>query len=373
MINKERLMNNFLDLVKIPSPSLMEREIADNLKLQLTSLGLEVFEDEAHKNTGSNSGNIIGILRGSNNISKKKILFSSHMDTVLPCEKITPIMDGDIIKTDGTSVLGSDDKSGIAAIIEMLTVIKEKDLEHPEIIVIFSISEEIGLKGAKEINDEIIKNVDFGFIIDSGEKPGTVINKAPYSAKGKIEIIGKSSHAGEPEKGINALFVASHAISKLPIGKVDTETTCNIGTISGGTAVNIVMEKVEMAFEARSQSLPKLEELLEKTNKIFEDTCTSFGAKLINEVKKGTPGYNISLDSEVLKIFENACKNINLEFKVISSQGGSDANIYNSKNIPTLNLAIGMSEIHTTNEFININDIADCTKLLLELVKITIN
>ena len=368
MINKERLKNNFLELVKIPSPSLKERVVADVLKSQLISLGLEVFEDEAGKEVGSDSGNIIGILHSEN---KNKVLFSAHMDTVLPCEKITPVIDGDIIKTDGTSVLGGDDKAGIAAIIEMLTLIKENNLPHPEIVVIFSISEEIGLKGAKLVNDDILKDVNYGFVIDSGGKAGIATIAAPYSAKGKIEITGKSSHAGKPEKGINAFVVASHAVSKLTIGKVNDETTCNIGTVSGGTAVNIVMEKVEMMFEARSQSLGKLEELLEKTNNTFEEVCKSFGAKLINEVKKGTSGYNLSLDSGILKLFENACKNTDLEFKAVSSQGGSDANVYNSKGIPTLNLSVGMSEVHTVNEFININDIADCTKLILELVILT--
>ena len=199
MIKKDRLVENFLDMVKISSPSKNERAMGDYLLKILKELGLEVREDNAGELNGGNCGNIIGILRAP---GKKRLLFSAHMDTVVPCEKVVPVIENDIIKSDGTSILGGDDKGGIAAIIEMLRVIKENNLDHPEIVVVFSMGEEIGLLGSKSF-DINSYGVDFGFILDSSGKPGKIITKAPSAARGKITIIGKPAHAGiSPENGI---------------------------------------------------------------------------------------------------------------------------------------------------------------------------
>jgi len=367
MINEKRIVDNFLDMVKIPSPSLKERAMADCVKAELEKIGLEVTEDNAGESCNGNAGNIIGVLKakGSN---KKKILFSAHMDTVLPCDKITPIIENGIIKSDGTSVLGGDDKAGIAAILEMLKQLKENNLDHPEIIVVFSIAEEIGLFGARAMDVEKYAP-DFGIIIDSGGKPGTVTIQAPFAAKGKIEVIGKPAHAGlEPENGINALVVASHAITKLRLGRVDENTTSNIGVVTGGAAVNIVMPSVSMMYEARSFDGKVLDELLAETKAIFTETAKEFGAEFKEAIVKGYDGFKIEAGSEILEILEGACKDINIEYKPMKSGGGSDTNIYNGKGIPSVNLGIGMSKVHTKEEFIKIEDMVGCTKLLLSII-----
>ena len=366
MINENRLVESFLEMVKIPSPSLKEREVADYLKKVLEELGLEVTEDKAGEAIGGNAGNIIGVLKAP---GKKKLLFSSHMDTVLPCSKINPIVEDGIIRTDGTSVLGGDDKAGIAAIVEMLKVVKEENLDHPEIIVVFSVAEEIGLLGANNFDVDKYKP-DFGFIIDTGGAPGNLTVQAPAAVKGKIKVIGKPAHAGiAPEEGINALTVAAHAITKLRLGRIDSETTSNIGVVSGGAAVNIVMPEVSMIYEARSLQDEKLDALVNETIEIFTKTCEEFGAKFVSEITKGYSSFNMSADEEVVKMFGTACENAGIQFTTLSSGGGSDTNIYNVKNIPSVNMAIGMSKVHTTEEFIAIKDIVDCTKILVELVR----
>ncbi len=368
MINEQRIVDNFLDMVKIPSPSLNERAVADYVKAKLEKMGLEVTEDNAGESCNGNAGNIIGILKakGSNT---KKVLFSAHMDTVLPCDKIVPIMEDGIIKSDGTSVLGGDDKAGIAAILEMVEQLIENNLDHPEIIVVFSIAEEIGLFGARAMDIEKY-NPDFGIIIDSGGKPGVITVQAPYAAKGKIEIIGKPAHAGlEPEAGINALVVASHAITKLRLGRVDENTTSNIGVITGGAAVNIVMPSVSMMYEARSFNGKVLDELLAETKAIFTEVATEFGAEFKESIEKGYDGFKVEAGSEILNVLEKACNDINIEYKPMKSGGGSDTNIYNTKGIPSVNLGIGMSKVHTKEEFIKIEDLIGCTKLLLSIIK----
>ena len=366
MFNEERLINNFLNMVKIPSPSLREREMADYLKNELMDLGLEIEEDNTASKIDGNAGNIIAVLRSP---GKKKILFSSHMDTVTPCDKIVPIMENGIIKTDGTSVLGGDDKAGIAAIIEMIRMVKESGEEHPEIIAVFSVAEEIGLLGAQHFDLDKYKP-DYAFIIDSGGEPGSAVIQTPFAAKGEIKIIGKTAHAGvAPELGINALTVASHAITKIKLGRIDAETTSNIGVVHGGQAVNIVMPEVSMMYEARSFKGERLDSLLAETFDIFEKTAKEFGAEFKNSVKKGYKGYKLEDGCEILNVFEKACLASGANFSKVSSGGGCDANIYSGKGIVSVNMGIGMGKVHTTEEFIKIKDMVNCTKLIYEITK----
>lgn len=366
MFNQERLVGNFLNMVKISSPSLKEREMAEYLKNELKDLGLEIEEDNAGSKIGGNSGNIVAVLKAP---GKKKILFSSHMDTVSPCEKITPIVEDGIIKTDGTSVLGGDDKAGIAAIIEMIRMIKESGVDHPEIIAVFSVAEEIGLLGAQHFDLDKYKP-DYAFIIDSGGAPGSAVIQTPFAAKGEIKVIGKTAHAGvAPELGINALMVASHAITKLRLGRIDAETTSNIGIVKGGQAVNIVMPEVSMMYEARSFKGETLDALLAETFDIFEKTTAQFGAKFEHSVVKGYKGYKLEDGCEILNVFEKACSASGADFKKVSSGGGCDANIYSGKGIVSINMGIGMSKVHTNDEFIKIEDMVNCTKLIYEIAK----
>lgn len=366
MIKETRLVENFLDMVKISSPSKNERAMGDYLIKLLEELGLEVKEDNAGEVNGGNCGNIIGVLKSP---GKKKLLFSAHMDTVVPCEKVTPIVENGVIKSDGTSILGGDDKGGIAAIIEMLRVIKENNLDHPEIIVVFSMAEEIGLLGSKAFDIESY-GVDFGFILDSSGKPGKIITKAPSAARGIITIVGKPAHAGiSPESGINALTVAAHAITKIKLGRIDSETTSNIGVVKGGQATNIVMPSVELDYEARSLSNEKLEVLLKETFDIFEDVCKEFGAKMENTVKVEYPGFALEDNADVVEIVKAACQKVGIESETVSSGGGSDTNIYNNKGVPSVNLAVGMSKVHTLEEYIEIKDLVDLSKILVEIIK----
>ncbi|WP_297487750.1 M20/M25/M40 family metallo-hydrolase [uncultured Cetobacterium sp.] len=366
MVNENRIVENFLDMVKIPSPSKNERKMGDYLIEILKELGLEVEEDNAGIKNGGNCGNIIGILKSQ---GRKKYLFSAHMDTVVPCEKITPIIENGIIKSDGTSILGGDDKGGIAAIIEMLRVIKEKNLDHPEIVVVFSMAEEIGLLGAKAFEVEKY-NIDFGFILDSSGKPGKIITKAPSAARGVLKVIGKPAHAGiSPENGINALTVAAHAITKIKLGRVDSETTSNIGVVSGGQATNIVMPTVELQYEARSLSNEKLENLLKETFDIFSNVAEEFGAKFENEVNVEYPGFVLDDNEEVITIVKEACERAGITSETVSSGGGSDTNIYNNKGIPAVNLAVGMTKVHTLEEYIEISDLVKLAKILVEIIK----
>ena len=368
MINRDRIVKNFIEMAKISSPSYKERNIADYILKEIDELGIKVYEDSSGEKVLSNSGNIIITLKGRKN---KKILLSAHMDTVNPCEDIVPIIENGIIKTNGNTVLGADDKAGIAAIIEMIKVIKEEKINHPDIIIVFSVAEETGLHGAKNIDLSKFGKIDYGYILDAGGEPGICYNQAPYAANGKYKIIGKAAHAGgEPENGINAFVVASQAVSKLNIGRIDESTTCNIGVVSGGIATNIVMPSIEMKFEARSLYEDKLDKLLEETDRIFKETCSSFGAEFINEVARGkTKGYNIDESCDVIQIFKKSSEKLGYNFKVMPSGGGSDTNIYNMRGIPSVNIGTGMENVHSTDEYIKIDSLVKTARLLVELIK----
>lgn len=368
MINQQRIKDTFLDLVKIPSKSGNERRMADYLINYMNANGIEVMEDEAGKTVHGNAGNVIAYIKGN---GKKKIMLSAHMDTVEPCSHIQPICDGDIIKSDGSSILGSDDKSGIVAILELIQQLHEEDIDHPDILIVFSIAEETGLHGARAFDAAKFAPIDHAFILDSSGSCGNVIYAAPYSANGEIKVIGKEAHAGvSPEKGVNALVVAAHAIAELNVGRIDEETTCNFGKIQGGLASNIVMPEVSMVFEARSLEKAKLQQILDDTHHAFAKACDKFHATYTSSVKIESPGYKIDSSSEVLSALKQACDQIQVPYDAVFSMGGSDANIYNEKGIESVVLATGMSNVHTVKEYIHVQDMVKLSELLVALMSI---
>ncbi|BEP27727.1 M20/M25/M40 family metallo-hydrolase [Helicovermis profundi] len=367
MINKKRIIENFINYVKINSESAAEKNMADTLVKELKKLGLSVTVDDAFEKGISNTGNIVAKLFSSKD--KETFLFSSHMDTVKPGKNINPIIDKNIIRSDGTTILGADDKAGIAAIMEALYVIKENNLEHKNIEIIFSVHEEGGLFGAKNIDLTRIKSTK-AFILDSGGHPGEVIHIAPAQDKIEVNIKGKPSHAGiEPENGISSIMVAARAIEKMDLLRIDKETTANIGIIRGGESTNIVCSSIYLKGEARSLSDEKLDKQTEHMTNCFRDAAKDFGAKIEIKTKRVYYSYNIDRYDEIIKIAEKAINKVGLNFKLKSSGGGSDTNVYNRKGLKSINLAIGLQKSHTLDEFIEIEDLFNSAKIVLELMK----
>ena len=257
MINRERILTEFFELVRTDSPTKSERFIANMLKNRLQDLGMSVTEDNAGEVIGGDCGNVLAYLKGTLPMAPI-VLFSAHMDTVQPCLNIEPVLNDGLITSAGPTILGADDKSGIVPILEALRTVQEQAIPHGDIQVIFSVAEEGGLNGSKNIDKTQLK-ADFGFVLDSGGKPGEIILEAPGQDRINVTINGKAAHAGvEPENGISAIVVAAQAISRLQTGRIDDETTSNIGTIQGGRATNIVADRVEVTCETRSRNLGKL-------------------------------------------------------------------------------------------------------------------
>lgn len=372
MVNEKRLVESFMELVKIDSISREERNLADFLIEKLEDLGLEVIVDQAGEKVKSNCGNIIARFKG--NIKEvTAIMFSAHMDTVVPGKNINPLLKGEKIVSSGKTILGADDKAAIAALLEALHIIKEKNISHGDIEIVFTICEEMGLHGAKNLDISDL-NAQMAFVLDSGGQVGEIISAAPSQNSLKIIIHGKSAHAGSnPEEGINAIQVAGFVLSRMKLGRIDEETTTNIGIISGGKATNIIPDEVTLEGEVRSRNEEKLEKYTKILKQIAEDTAREFKAKAEVKINREFYCYNLSTDDRVVKIAIKAAKDMGLEPQLHPSGGGSDANIFNKKGFPAVDLAIGMEKVHTVDEYILVKNLKNTVGYVLSIINTVVS
>jgi len=372
MINTDRLAQRFKALVEIDSLSRQERNVALELEKILTGMGAEVCYDTAGKQVGGNCSNLVAKFKG--NVDADPIFLSGHMDTVGPGKGIKVQFDNGVFRSDGTTILGADDKSALAIILEVMDIILENKIDYPPVEIIFTICEEIGLLGAKYF-DYSLMDSKFGYILDSSDTRG-IVTKAPSANKITIKIHGKAAHAGaEPENGVNAIWVASKAISELKLGRIDEETTCNLGIISGGVATNIVPAFVEIQGEARSHDDEKLKTVTDGIVNAFhtaaqECKINSDLPKVEAIIENDFPSTNILEDHKTIKLARKAADNLGISLVSKTIGGGADANIFFGKGIVAGVLGTGMADVHTLNESIAIKDMEEAVKLVLEILKV---
>ncbi len=366
-MNTDRMISEFIEMAKVSSLSLKEGRFASLLAEKLRGLDFEVYIDKAGELAGGDTGNVLGRLKGT--LGAKPMLFCAHMDTVVPGENINPIIREEIIYSDGTSILGGDDKAGIAAILEAVRYIKENNIPHGDIEVAFTIAEENGLLGAKHLDYSWLRS-EFAFVLDSNGAVGSVIVQAPAQIKTLSVIKGKTAHAGlAPEKGISAIQAAARAVNNMKLLRIDEETTANIGRINGGGATNIVCDKVEMEMEARSLTRSKVEAQAKHMLECIDDACREFGAGHETTQQLSYTELNIPKDAEVIKLVDSAIKRIGLETRLESTGGGSDTNIMSGKGIQAVTLGIGMTNAHTTSEDIAIRDMEKTAELVASIIQ----
>lgn len=367
MINKERMIKEFIELTSIDSLTRQERQMADCLTKKLNDIGYEVYEDDAGKKIGGNSGNLICNIKGTKNVPT--VLLMAHMDTVTPGMGKKAVIEGGYIKSDGTTVLGGDDLAGVECILETIRTLKEQNIPHGDIQIAFSIAEEGGLLGGKNLDYSKI-NAKYGLVLDGGGKIGSVAVSAPSQNKIDVTIKGKAAHAGmEPEKGISAIQIAAEAISNMTLGRIDEETTANVGIIGGGNATNIICDKVEIKAEARSRNLQKLENQTAHMKECFEKACEKFGGSADFDISLAYPPYNIERSAQILKFLEKAAKNKGIELILEATGGGSDTNNINSKGIQAVDISVGMDKVHSVEEQILIDDLTESAEFLIEVIK----
>lgn len=372
---KNRLVDYFISLVKIDSESKNEFAMAERMRDDLMKMGAQVIFDDAHARTKGNIGNLIAKFPGR--IEKEPLLLCAHLDTVKPGKGIKPVIKNGKIFSDGTTILGTDDKSGIAEIVEAIRRLQEEHFDYAPIEVLLTISEEIGLLGAKNLDYSLL-NAKTGYALDS-HRIGSATIQAPSLNVIEIKVIGKEAHSGAcPERGINAIELAAEAISKLKLGRIDKETTANIGKINGGVANNIIPNIVSLSGEVRSHSEEKLEKVTNEIIRTFEETAQKYQLNLDGKVYKAKvdikvdrdfPAMKIDSNEQIVQIALKAAKNINIEPKVEISGGGSDANIFYSKGIKVPVLGTGMRDVHTLDENISIEDLENGTCWIMEIIK----
>ncbi|SCX79047.1 M20/M25/M40 family metallo-hydrolase [Alkaliphilus peptidifermentans] len=368
MVNRDRIVNEFLELVQIDSLSGKEGKISKVLAEKLKKLGLEVTIDNSGEKVGGETGNVIGRLKGKKN--GPTILFSCHMDTVKPGEGVKPIIKDEVIYSDGTTILGGDNKAGIAAVLEGIRLAKENNIEHSDVEVIFSIWEEGGLFGAKNLDYSKV-NAQYGFVLDSGGSPGEIVVVGPAQDKVNAKIIGKPAHAGvAPEEGVSAIMIAARAIDRMKLLRIDEETTANIGVITGGEATNIVTPEVLLKGESRSINEEKLNAQTKHMVETLQKAAEELGGKIEPDVERMYPAFNIDVNDEIVLKTKEIFNRMGIDSYTTSTGGGSDTNIFNGNGIKAINLGIGEKKPHTLEEHLHIKDLTNSGRMVFELIKI---
>lgn len=375
MINSQRLSDEFFNLASIDSPSFKEAAIAAYLQQRFTKLGAVVSFDTAGAAIGSDSGNMIARFPGTR--EGDPFIVCLHMDTVSPAENVRPVLRDGIFTSAGDTILGADDKAGIAELIEAIEVMHEGNIPYGPLEVVITICEEQGLMGAKVFDFNSLK-AKRGIALDT-TGINRIINRAPAANRIKIDISGIEAHAGiSPEQGISAIMIAARAISRMTLGRVDTHTTANIGTISGGIATNIIPGQVSLRGEVRSHLPERLQQVTEEIVRCIEEEVYSNSVVIDSETRHATMAIEINEDFPAMQVPEtasivqlvlNAGKTLQRPQQVAAAGGGSDANIFTGHGIEMVILGTGMAKVHTPQEQVAVADMEKVSELLIEIIR----
>lgn len=368
MVSKERLQKLFLEMIQVYSPSKGEKEMADWLEKYLTARNIPVQSDNAGAAYGGNGRNIVAYIKG--NQDGMPLGFCAHMDQIEPCQSVNAVIEGDIIRTDGTTTLGGDDKAGIAAILEAVEDILETNAEHRDIYLVFTCSEEISMLGTKHMDLSMLPCKDL-VIVDAAGDTGAIAYKAPAMEAISITFRGRKAHAGlEPEKGINAIVAAGKAISQMHIGRIDTETTSNIGRIEGGTVTNIVTDEVTFTAEIRSHSMEKLQAELAHMEQCCKVAAEEMDASYEWSHELAYPSLSVDVECELVKAAEDATKKEGVKPELMVIGGGSDANVLAGHGYRSVIISVGMKDVHTVDESLNIEETYKAAKIIRRMMSV---
>lgn len=368
MVNSERLIGGLVDLLKINSPSRHEAGVADSAAETLRGMGFTVKVDGTGGKIGGDTGNVIATLPASAPGKGRKILLCAHMDTVGPTEGIRIIREDGILRQEGALVLGSDDKGGIAAILEGVRSALESGKAHGQIQVLFLVAEEVGLLGSKNLDMSLLDS-ELAYVFDSGSPVGHVVTSAPTHDNITATFTGRTAHAGMcPEDGISAIQAAAVAISRMKLGRIDEETSANVGVISGGSARNIVPGACEVQAEARSRDTAKLDAQDRHMLKCLEDAAAEVGATVDILKTRQYLGYKHAEDSNLVAFAQAAGARIGLRPPLMAHGGGSDCNIMNARGLSTAVMGVGYEKIHTAEEYVAESDLVRCAEFVEAMV-----
>jgi len=358
----------FVELAALPSPPGEERAVADRVLDYLGALGLEADEDDAGLTVGSSIGNIYARLE-ANGGAGEPLFFCAHLDTVLPEGPIEPeVGDDEVVRNTAGTILGADDKSAVAAMLEAAARLVEDGRPHAGVELLFTPKEEVGLLGAAAF-DQTRLGARVGYVYDHAGPIGEIILGAPFQQKLDVRFHGRAAHAGMfPEEGRSAIAAAARAIADLRLGRLDDVTTASVGRIQGGTARNVIPEWCTFAAEARSHDEHKLADLIREMVDAVTFAASLEECEVEAQVSGLSRGYRFRRDDLPVRIAASALERVGREPSYILSGGGADANVFNERGLECLNLANGMTDIHTPDERIAVADLHEMVEVTLALV-----
>ena len=374
-INEKRLLDTFLKLVTIDSESYHEGTVHKHLLAELKKIGCTVFVDKAGKKIGSDApGNIIASLKGTR--TGKPFLLSVHMDTVKPGKGIKPQVKGGRVTSGGTTILGADDKAGVAVVLEILRTLKEQKPDCGPVQALFTLNEENGMGGAKNMDYSKVKGCD-GLILDN-ESVSELLIQGPEVCDFKVTIQGVAAHAGVcPEKGISALEVAAKALSMMKLGRIDKDTVCNFGVINGGEVTNVVMPLLTLKGEVRSLYPQKLQKQIKHMKDCFAKAAKAFTKRVDGKTIKPvitieTPqrygALSVPKTAPAVKLVLAAAKKHGVKLIAGASGGGCDANVMCQHGLLMPNLGVGCQKCHTTQEYLDLKEFYQAAAITLDTV-----
>lgn len=360
----------FTELAAIPSPPGSEREVADRVRAYLEDLGLEVSEDDAGPRIGASAGNLLSRLEPTSGNGGVPIFFCAHLDTVQPTGSLDPVVEDGVIRNAGGTILGADNKAAVAAMLEAARLILAENRPHAGIELLFTPKEEVGLQGAKAFDVERL-NGAVGFVYDHAAPIGEVMLGAPHARSIEVTIRGRAAHAGiAPEEGRSAIVAAARAITDFRLGRLDDETTASVGLIDGGTARNIVPDRCSFSIDARSHSELKLAELVKEMLETITFAAALEQCEAETTIDESYSGYRFSRGDLPVRLACEALQREGVEPRLGLGGGGADANVFNERGRPCVNLANGMAAIHTPDEHIAVADLERMVEITLALVDV---
>src|SRR5436190_234164 len=340
----------FTELAAISSPPGEERPVADAVTRYLRDLGLEVDEDDAGSAVGSNMGNLYCRVEPRGNGGGTPIFLCAHLDTVPPEGPLEPVIEEGVVRNAGGTILGADDKSAVAAMLDAVRRVVAENRPHAGIELLFTPKEEVGLVGAYAF-DHTRLEARLGYVYDQAAPIGTVILGAPYSQSLEVTFHGRAAHSGmHPDEGRSAIAAAARAIAEMRLGRVDDVSTANVGTINGGTATNIVPEWCTFVAEARSHDERRLAGLVQEMQEAVTWAAGVAECEVETKARKSYRGYRFRRDAQAVTLAADALARCGHELSFALSGGAADANVFNERGLECVNLANGMAEIHTPDE-----------------------
>ena len=365
----DEVVSLFTELAALPSPPGEERIVADRVAAYLRDLGLEVTEDDAGAQIGSNAGNLYTRIEPTGDTGTPLFL-CAHLDTVPPEGPIEPVLEDGVIRNSAGTILGADNKAAVAVMLEAVRRVLSESRPHGGIELLFTPKEEVGLHGAAAFDEGKLR-ARVGYVYDQAAPIGEVVLGAPYAHSMEVRFHGRAAHSGMyPEEGRSAIAAAAKAIADFKLGRIDEDSTANVGIIHGGTAGNIIPEWCSFLAEARSHDQQKLADLVREMLEAATFAAGLEDCQVETEVHKSYSGYRFKRDDFVVRLARAALERTGYEPAFTLSGGAADANVFNDRGLACVNLANGMAEIHTPDEHIAVSDLERMVDVTLALVDV---